>query len=381
MGKLRMYLPPYAPDYSGVCSALFELGGLVVIHDGGGCTGNYTGYDEPRWYGSKSAVFCSGLREMDAVMGMDDRLIGKIKNACEDISAKFVAVLGSPAPMLIGSDMKGIAAELESQMGIPCFGMDTSGIGLYNKGIGMAEMALAKRFMQPPSVKIANGVNILGMTPLDFSLNSNAEDLKELLKNWGYEIIAPFHMGNTIEKIAEAPKASVNLVVSEGGMELAAWMEKTYQVPYVAGLAMGSLGVECLQSALQETLADGQSRVLGGKSQGNSVLFIGEQIQGNAWRAAFEKENGIADVQIGCLFGKNPKLAATNDINLSDEEDVIEILKNGNYTTVVADPLFEQLIPADKNIRFVKFPHISVSSKIYWDQGVVFADVCTASFK
>ena len=42
---LRMYLPPFAPDYSGVCSTLFELRGIVVIHDAGGCTGNYTGYD------------------------------------------------------------------------------------------------------------------------------------------------------------------------------------------------------------------------------------------------------------------------------------------------------------------------------------------------
>ena len=74
-----MYLPPFAPDYSGVCSTLFELNGIVVIHDAGGCTGNYTGYDEPRWYGSKSAIFCSGLREMDAVLGLDNDFIEKSK--------------------------------------------------------------------------------------------------------------------------------------------------------------------------------------------------------------------------------------------------------------------------------------------------------------
>ncbi|MFQ9086536.1 MAG: hypothetical protein ACLR6H_07100 [Roseburia sp.] len=47
----------------------FDLGGIIVMHDASGCTGNYTGYDEPRWIGSKSAVFCSGLRRIDAVMG------------------------------------------------------------------------------------------------------------------------------------------------------------------------------------------------------------------------------------------------------------------------------------------------------------------------
>ena len=78
MRKLWITLPALAPDYSGVCSAMFELGGLSVIHDASGCTGNYTGYDEPRWYGSKSAVFCSGLREIDAVLGRDDKLIDQI---------------------------------------------------------------------------------------------------------------------------------------------------------------------------------------------------------------------------------------------------------------------------------------------------------------
>lgn len=43
-------LPTLSPDFSGVCSTpSFELGGILAIHDAGGCTGTYTGYDEPRW--------------------------------------------------------------------------------------------------------------------------------------------------------------------------------------------------------------------------------------------------------------------------------------------------------------------------------------------
>ena len=40
MSKLCIMLPPLAPDYSGAASALFELGGMIVIHDASGCTGN-----------------------------------------------------------------------------------------------------------------------------------------------------------------------------------------------------------------------------------------------------------------------------------------------------------------------------------------------------
>ena len=49
-------LPTLSPDFSGVCSTLFELGGILAIHDAGGCTGTYTGYD-----GLTSAAGCLHL--------------------------------------------------------------------------------------------------------------------------------------------------------------------------------------------------------------------------------------------------------------------------------------------------------------------------------
>ena len=53
---------------------------MVVIHDAAGCTGNYVNYDEPRWYDEGAMVYCSGLRELDAVLGNDEKLI---RNICE----------------------------------------------------------------------------------------------------------------------------------------------------------------------------------------------------------------------------------------------------------------------------------------------------------
>ena len=56
MRGLRKYLTPFAPDQSGAVSVLYELGGIIVICDAGGCTGNVCGFDEPRWFERKSAV-------------------------------------------------------------------------------------------------------------------------------------------------------------------------------------------------------------------------------------------------------------------------------------------------------------------------------------
>ncbi|MFR5051076.1 MAG: hypothetical protein ACLTCP_06940 [Ruminococcus bicirculans (ex Wegman et al. 2014)] len=50
----------YAADTSGVCSALYELGGMTVVHDASGCNSTYATHDEPRWYDRKSMIyFCT----------------------------------------------------------------------------------------------------------------------------------------------------------------------------------------------------------------------------------------------------------------------------------------------------------------------------------
>ena len=78
MRGLRKYLTPFAPDQSGAVSVFYEFGGIIVICDAGGCTGNICGFDEPRWFESKSALFSAGLRDMDAILGRDDRLVEKL---------------------------------------------------------------------------------------------------------------------------------------------------------------------------------------------------------------------------------------------------------------------------------------------------------------
>ena len=45
----------YTADCSGVASALYELGGMTVIHDASGCNSTYSTHDEPRWTTMPSA--------------------------------------------------------------------------------------------------------------------------------------------------------------------------------------------------------------------------------------------------------------------------------------------------------------------------------------
>ena len=73
MRGLRKYLTPFAPDQSGAVSVLYEFGGIIVICDAGGCTGNICGFDEPRWFESKSALFSAGDRKSTRLNSSHDR--------------------------------------------------------------------------------------------------------------------------------------------------------------------------------------------------------------------------------------------------------------------------------------------------------------------
>lgn len=370
MEQLWITLPALAPDYSGVCSAMFDLGGICVIHDASGCTGNYTGYDEPRWYGSSSKIFCSGLREIDAVLGRDDKLIDNAIKAGAVINPTMYTVIGSPVPMVIGSDMKGIAFEIEERTGIPSFGFDTNGLGLYNKGVSMAMCELIRRFTKNYEAKISRGINILGTTPLDLSANHNADDLNEQIEQHGFRIVGRMMMGADIQQIEDLSKAEVNLVVTESGMESAKLLKRKFKIPYVVGMPLGN--EPDVWNALEKTLQDKEDRVITDEGKEGNILIVGEQVLANSIRRAILVKNPEAKVCVGSMLGLNREIAGVGDINIAGEESLVELLYSGNYKVLVGDPLMEDLLSEDSDIRIVKLPHVALSSKLYWKEAVHF---------
>ena len=115
----HVFTSTYTADVSGVCSAMYELGGMTILHDPSGCNSTYTTHDEPRWYDSKSLMFVSGLDEMTAVMGDDSVLIRDAVRAAADLKPRFITLCGASIPHIISFDFKGVARLIERETGIP----------------------------------------------------------------------------------------------------------------------------------------------------------------------------------------------------------------------------------------------------------------------
>ncbi len=366
MKRLFKKLPPFAPDYSGVCSALFELGGLAVILDASGCTGNYTGYDEPRWYDGPGNVLCSSLRELDAVLGDEAKLIQKIRAQLAEQFPQFIALLGSPAPMVIGMDYQAVANEVSQYFGLPTFSFDTSGMYTYERGASQGFSEIAKRFVEPPSRKRALGVNILGATPLDLNA-ANVALLRRLLEDEGIEVVSCWSMGADLEALRHAAEASLNLVVSSTGLATARYLEKRWGIPYQAGLPVGRAGLRWLKrirNGLETGMPDwGEELVL--PTHSAQALIIGEQLSANSIRRCLQADWGLGEVDVASYFQLDPAYRAAADRQLEAEADLTLLTQTKQYDLIIGDPLFKPLTVQPDSGVYLELPHYAVSSKLY----------------
>ena len=185
MAKLCIYLPPFASDYTGVCSALFDMNCLIAINDANCCTARYVYWDEPRWEENVRPVFSTQLRTVDAILGNDEKVIDAVSQMAKGLSISQIALVGTPVPAITGMDMEGIACEIEDRTGICTFGFSTTGFGYYDCGIAAAGKELIRRFTKKAdrSPIIPHSVNILGMTPLDYGNNGNDMEIIECFRH------------------------------------------------------------------------------------------------------------------------------------------------------------------------------------------------------
>ena len=152
MKEAYKILPVCAGDVSGIASALYELGGMVVIHDPSGCNSTYNTHDEIRWYDQESYIFISGLNMRDAILGNDRKFIDDIVEAAGELDPKpcFIAICNSPVPYLNGTDFSGICRIVEARCGIKTFYVPGNGMHDYVRGAGHAFLEYARHMLPAP---------------------------------------------------------------------------------------------------------------------------------------------------------------------------------------------------------------------------------------
>lgn len=460
--QTHVFTSTYTADVSGVCSALYELGGMTVIHDPSGCNSTYSTHDEPRWFDTDSLMFVSGLDEMTAVLGDDNVLIDDVTHAVRDLKPRFVTLCSGSIPHIIAFDCKGVAHLLEKRTGVPMLPVTTTGNRSYVAGVGAALTEWVKRFADPTespyrvassgspdcsantlegaagpeccAVKKLNGaadpgacgnesfsVNLLGVTPLDFSINGNVDAMRKVFEDAGIPVNCCAAMGESFDSLRHIFRASVNVVVSSCGRRLARYMEQTAGIPYVEGTPIGAYGAarlpelaieahekkwasseDALEGASGSALTEsgvgasgtagketaarpGSLRMLLAKKKGDSegiclwkgnpaherwdvpdgqILIIGEEVFAQSLAAA------INQLTPDCRHGLQA-FAVWPDVDHGFPEDVLaELIRKSRY--IIGDPLYRTIPHDSTQNTFVDFPHEAYSGRIFRDRIPVF---------
>ncbi len=375
MKNVSRILPCYSADTAGVCSALYELGGLVVTHDASGCNSTYATHDEPRWYDMQSKMYISALTEMDAIMGDDEKFISDVCAAAADQNPEFIAVCGSPMPMMIGTDFDAAAAEIERRSGIRTFGLHTNGTHSYIGGASEALLDIVKEYVRETPSKTADGVNILGMTPLDFPWRGTMESIRTWLAGNGLRLVSCLAMDGaergrvTLDEIRQAASARVNLVVSYSGFAAAEYLRERFGIPYVCGVPYGSLWAEMLGSELRAaaeggTVTAGAAGDFGSGMADHSgeLVIIGEGIASTALSAAVFSDTGIRS-RVICPLPVGDNILPEGSLTVSSEEEIEAALKELRPERVIADPLYKYVLP--EGTQLVPLPHFAFSGRCF----------------
>ena len=434
--QTHVFTSTYTADVSGVCSTLYELGGMTVIHDPSGCNSTYSTHDEPRWFDTDSLMFVSGLDEMTAVLGDDNVLIDDVTHAVRDLKPRFVTLCSGSIPHIIAFDCKGVAHLLEKRTGVPMLPVATTGNRSYVAGVGAALTEWVKRFADPSenpyrvgssgspdcSANTLEGaagpdaggaapsdafsVNLLGVTPLDFSINGNVDAMRKVFEDADIPVNCCAAMGESFDSLRHIFRASVNVVVSSCGRRLARYMEQTAGIPYVEGTPIGAYGAARLPELAKEAYkkkraslsgasgsaelpssrgASGSLRMLLTKKKGDSegiclwkgnpaherwdvpdgqILIIGEEIFAQSLAAA------INQLAPDCRHGLQA-FAVWPDVDHGFPEDVLaELIRKSRY--IIGDPLYRTIPHDSKQNTFVDFPHEAYSGRIFRDRIPVF---------
>ena len=350
MKGLRKYISPFAPDQSGAAAVFYKLGGIIVICDAGGCAGNVCGFDEPRWAKEKSNIFSAGLRDMDAILGRDDKLVEKLADTTKKVEAKFAVVIGTPVPAVIATDYNGVKKMAEKKLKIPVITIDTTGMDLYDVGAEKAYLKMFKTFAKDVLAVDKDSIGVIGAIPLDMSDLKAADKIETVLKDEGIKNVYCYGMGVNLSKVETAGSVLKNVVVSPAGLKAAQYLKERFATPYEVTYP---LVFDILPEETKEQFKNFKDK---------KVLIIHQQVIANSIRDEIHK-NVSSDITVASWFMLKEELSEAQDISITEEDQFVELIQQGNYDVIVGDKILRRAIPNFKG-RYVETPHFAVSGKM-----------------
>ncbi|WP_313993397.1 nitrogenase component 1 [uncultured Selenomonas sp.] len=235
----------------GVWRALsFVRGALVIFHSPRPCAHIAHGMDVSSFHRLSAAgtavrlspvpLLTSGLGESEAIFGGEERLRACIRFAVQKYHPQAVFIANSCVSGVIGDDTQAIAAEMETELGLPVTAVSAHGFldGEYYAGYLDAARTLVDRFMQPAERR-AGTVALLG--DCGGMHGGYVKELRRLLELLDLRVTAHFPSYLALDEMQAVAEAELIILLGRRMddekqaqlIELAAHIKERLDVPYL----------------------------------------------------------------------------------------------------------------------------------------------------
>lgn len=232
---------PVASDRMGLIWTLVTIEDACIIEFGPAGTTHYAVEAIGELNGDSLAnIYSTHMSEADITFGSYDRLIKSIKEVDINIKPKYIFVLASSVSSVIGCDIDGICMEISDEVNAKLIPVDIGGLkDDYNVGVEKALELIVKNIVKPSDEK--NGAfNIIGTNIDSFNFLSDCEEIKRIMKSiFNKEVNAIFTAYTDIEKLENASRANLNIVLREEGLKAAIYMKEKFNIPYIYNKPIG----------------------------------------------------------------------------------------------------------------------------------------------
>ena len=234
--------PRYSCSLAGALMAASALPETIpIVHSVAGCVGNVA-WTQQGGSGLQVGGTCGGLgipgsnlREREVVFGGVDRLREQIANTLKVMDGRLFVVLTGCVSEMIGDDADSVVREFQ-RSGTAVIAARTGGFrGDSYRGYEELLKVLFRDYVRVSRRKTPGLVNLWGVAPgQDVFWRGNLDAIRDLLEKLGLEVNTFFTGRDTLQNVAGAGSAELNVVVSPFyGLEAAEEFSRFHDTGYL----------------------------------------------------------------------------------------------------------------------------------------------------
>ncbi|UOW68783.1 nitrogenase component 1 [Paraclostridium bifermentans] len=172
--------------------------------------------------------------ENENVCSIFKKLKNTIINLDNDIKPKYIFIVESSQPSIIGEKILDLCKDLKEISNCKLLPINMNNLNYdYNIGREFALEFLAKKIVKQ-NEKDMNKYNIIGFSIDKYNYLADIKELQRMMKElFNKEVNTMFTINASIEEIENASKASLNIVARKDALKAAKYMEEEYGIPYI----------------------------------------------------------------------------------------------------------------------------------------------------